>query len=520
MTPDFRWFAKRLGPDLAKSALLLTGDERQALSLVRHALVEVGNGRGLPAASATAARLALYRKAMADGVPTERVVAVARGRDGVSAEDLMFDLSLGHDELTPATVPAAVPAAAVLADPPGLDVADTVRSAVAAVRRRKRLRAWIAVAAVVAVAAGYAGIRLASRDPAVVASGTFSLTEDGALRTEVEQGLMTHEPDSPSAFTLRFGLPYGEWPAWTPPLTTARIRYAEETACPNDTGTETKPGDVLCAGWGLMFDTTQKWSDNLSNVSCASPPGCRGTSLITDAAVRILESDGDGGPGTAWTPSVAVSADGYKVAYLDALRHRWVVADLDGNQVRDLTPQLTAEQLAQESTAMFSPDGGHVAVRLTGQGETFHTELASGRTTPMSHACESLLSVARDGVTCDGKDTSPPFTVRLDGSGTTADRMTAGGVPSPDGKLRATETDGVIRLTDAATGDVVAEHQARAPGGESDVTLLGWADDRHPLIHLDGYGWFSLDAGTGALTPSPVLPADLDPHRTVLGFLG
>ncbi|TYB53494.1 hypothetical protein FXF51_49515 [Nonomuraea sp. PA05] len=509
MTPDFRWFAKRLGPDLAKSALLLTGDEQQALSLVRHALVEVGNGRGLPAASATAARLTLYRKAMADGVPVDRVVTVARGRDGVSAEDLRFAFSLGDDELSHAAVPA---------DPPDLDVAATVRSAVAAVRRRKRLRAWIALAAVVAVAAGYAGIRLASRDPAVIASGTFSLTKDGALRTEVEQGLMAHEPDSPSAFTLRFGLPHGEWPAWTPPLTTARIRYAEETACPNDTGTETEPGDVLCAGWGLMFDTTQKWSDNLGNVSCASPQGCRGTSLITNAAVRILESDGDGGPGLAWTPSVAISGDGYKVAYLDALRHRWVVADLDGNQVRDLTPELTAGQLAQESTAMFSPDGGHVAVRLTGQGETFHTELASGRTTPMSHACESLLSVAGDGVTCEGKDASPPFTVRLDG--TTADRATAGGVPSPDGKLRATETDGVIRVTGAATGDAVAEHQARAPGGETDVALLGWVDDRHPLIHLDGYGYFSLDAGTGALTSTSVLPADLDPRRAVLGFLG
>ncbi|WP_327588549.1 hypothetical protein OHA25_17050 [Nonomuraea sp. NBC_00507] len=61
------------------------------------------------------------------------------------------------------------------------------------------------------------------------------------------------------------------------------------------------------------------------------------------------------------------------------------------------------------------------------------------------------------------------------------------------------------------------------PWGKTFTDLLGWVDSNHLLIHIAGsknvhYGYFSLDARTGALESLP-LPADLDPDRAVFGSL-
>jgi hypothetical protein len=77
---------------------------------------------------------------------------------------------------------------------------------------------------------------------------------------------------------------------------------------------------VLCAGWGLVFGTTLEWSANISNETCGTFPECRGSSLIPNAAVQVRMADTNGGTALAWQPSVAISGDGNKVAYLDALR--------------------------------------------------------------------------------------------------------------------------------------------------------------------------------------------------------
>ncbi|MFI9842528.1 hypothetical protein ACIHFD_36220 [Nonomuraea sp. NPDC051941] len=467
------------------------------------------------------AKLALYRKAMADGVSVDRVASVVFDHDHVSSDDLPFPFSLGRDRLSLDDLPP---------DPPVIDLSGTIRSASRAVRTKKRFRVGVALAVVAVAVAGYLGIRQANQDPAIVASGTFAFTKDGELRTEVDKGLMDAAMDSPSTFTMTFALPRGEWKAWEPPQTTAPIRYAMAASCPLDLDAapgfedKDKAGDVLCAGWGLVFRTTLEWSANISNETCGSYPECRGSSLIPNAAVQVLSEDANGGAALTWHPSVAISGDGNKVAYLDVLRRRWVVADLSTRQIRDITPELTAAQLANYSTPMFSSDGEYIAVRVTAQGETYFTDLGAGRTTPIRHACDSMLWVTGEGVSCHTNSAPPAFTFHPNGSQTAMSGPTVPGIlPSPDGKLRADDYGGPIRVADAATGDVVATHEPKMPWGQTFTDLLGWVDNNHLLIHIAAskgvrYGYFSLDARTGAIEPLH-LPANLNPDLAVFGSL-
>ncbi|MEV0351506.1 hypothetical protein AB0H88_37520 [Nonomuraea sp. NPDC050680] len=78
-------------------------------------------------------------------------------------------------------------------------------------------------------------------------------------------------------------------------------------------------------------------------------------------------------------------------------------------------------------------------------------------------------------------------------------------------------------MADAATGDIVATHEPKMPWGKTFTDLLGWVDNNHLLIHIAAsqevrYGYFSLDARTGALEPLH-LPANLNPDLAAFGSL-
>ncbi|GAA4055421.1 hypothetical protein [Nonomuraea soli] len=483
MARDFGAFAFRAGPDLAKAAYLLTGDEQQALRLVRHALVVVGSRWRLHQhAPVSMARLALYRKALADGVARERVAAVAYGRDHVSRDDLRVS---EVDEAPP--LPAG--------DPPEFDLTATVRSVRRAVVGRRLIRAGLALTVLAAVVAGYLG--LTRPDPAVVASGGFTFTRSGELLTEVDRGWMHTETDGPGGFSVDFALPYKEWTAWKPPVMPGTIRYAAPLACPGgpDDPPE-KPGDIVCAGWGLMIDTYPTYAALLGTRTCLSLECAAGT-VIGDAAVQV-RSEGI----LSWTPSVALSRDGRQVAYLDALRRRWVVAGLDGRGPRDISPVLTAGELAQPSTATFSADGLHVVVRVDASRAAHLTDVETGRTTPADYDCG------------EGSATFPSC---VDA------RQAVFADYSPDGRHLARAGSGEVTVRDAATRRDVAQHMIPA---WTSARIAGWIDDGRVLVHLAAtgadrpFGYFSLDARTGALTPVAELPAELDPHRAVIGVVG
>ncbi|NUT44605.1 MAG: hypothetical protein HOV86_31865 [Thermoactinospora sp.] len=479
MARDFGAWAFRAGPDLAHAAYLLTGDEQQSLHLVRHALVAVcGRWRSHQHAPVAMARLALYRKALADGVPKERVAAVAYGRDHVSRDDLRVSEA---GEALP--LPAG--------EPPKVDLTGTVRSVRRAVLGRRLVRAGVVLTVLAGVVAGY--LALTRPDPAVVASGGFTFTRDGALLTEPDPGWMRTTPEGAGRFGVDFALPYGEWAAWKPPAIRGSIRYAQALACPFGTDDlPDEPGVVLCAGWGLTIDTHPTYAALLGTQTC-SGLDCTAGTVIGNAAVQI-RSEGI----MTWSPSVAISRDGLRVAYLDALRRRWVVADLDGRGPLDISPELTTGELRERSTATFSPDGLHVAVRVDASRTTHLTELETGRTTPAEYGC------------ADGSPAFPPC-------------GEAGPGYSPDGKHLARTGSGAVMVRDAVTGQDVARHEIPA---WMSSRIVGWIDDGHVLVHLaskgvrHSYGYFSVDARTGALTPVAELPVELDPDEAVMGAVG
>ncbi|TYB59878.1 hypothetical protein FXF51_33260 [Nonomuraea sp. PA05] len=269
---------------------------------------------------------------------------------------------------------------------------------------------------------------------------------------------------------------------WDHPRTEFVVHYAlpKKDGCRADLEAWPPPGTATCVGWQLHLIAKEGvHAGELGGKAC-DLNDCRSGNVIPDAVSGVST-----GPGASRSVTMAVSADGRRVAYLSAVERRFVGVDLRKKLKRHLSPVLTPDEMTKTS---ILADGDTFTVWYGAKG--LRTDFTTGRTTPRPEPKEEW-----------GYDASPSGE-RDAGVNDEASR------------------NGTLEFRDTATRRVTRRLVLPGLGGATDSSVMEWRGNDEILLKMesaeggDHLGWFLVSATSGGLRRLPGLPAG---DETVVG---